>query len=156
MLVRYIETYTLNKGMMIQQIPFLDDFIVSDQTTSAFLTDNKRNSIYLDGLSNLRSGGGSNSEAILCSSGNMFHVTHSAGTLALSSLDLQRPVIYARKLRIEAEKDEDTVSNLGSRVSASSADMLLLVESGLTASTAKGVSLGLSKTERRGTFSFDL
>ena len=100
----------------------------------------QRNSIYLDGLSNLRSGGGSNSEAVLCSSGNMLHVTHSAGTLALSSLDLQRPVI---------------VSNLGSRVSAGSADVLLLVESGLTASSAESVGLGLSKTERRGTFSFD-
>ncbi len=86
----------------------------------------------------------------------MLHVTHSAGTLALSSLDLQRPVIYTRKLRDEAESEEDTVSNLGSRVSAGSADVLLLVESSLTASSAESVGLGLSKTERRGTFSFDL
>ena len=86
----------------------------------------------------------------------MLHVRHFTGTLALSSLDLQRPVIYARKLISEEEKKRYTVSNLGSRVSAGSTDLLLLVESGLTASSAEGVGLGLSETERGSTFSLDL
>ena len=49
-----------------------------------------------------------------------------------------------------------TMSHSSSRISASSTDFLLLVVSGSSASSAESVSLGLSKTERRGTLSFDL
>jgi len=48
------------------------------------------------------------------------------------------------------------MSDFSSRVTAGSADVLLLVESGLTTSTAKSVGLGLSETERGSTFSLDL
>ena len=90
------------------------------------------------GLSGFGFWGNTASETVLCSSGNVFHVSHSASSLTLSSRDLEGPV-------------ED--SGLSSRVTASSAGVLLLVESGLTASSAESVSLCLSKTERGGTFS---
>jgi len=48
------------------------------------------------------------------------------------------------------------MSQSSSRVSTGSTDFLLLMESGFSTSTTKSVSLGLSKTERRGTFSSDL
>ena len=46
-----------------------------------------------------------------------------------------------------------TRSNLGSRISTLSTSLLLLVESTVTATSAEGVRLGVTFTERTGTLS---
>jgi hypothetical protein len=64
-------------------------------------------------------------------------VSHATGTGSLSSLTLLRPV----------ER-----SDLGSRITALSAGLLLLVERTVATTSAEGVGLGVTLTEGTGTF----
>jgi len=91
---------------------------------------------HLSGSLDLLLGLSTFTETVLETTRDVLEVAHTAGTGGLSTLSLDRPV-------------EGT--DLGRRITARSAGLLLVVEGALATTSAESVRLGVTLTERGGT-----
>ena len=90
-------------------------------------------------------------EAVLEATSHRLQILHATRSLTTTAGALQSPIVYTHVTPAPRPSSQPTMSHLGIRVTARTASALLDVISTATASSADGVSLVVSLTERGST-----